>query len=205
MSVNDDVDWPPKLLEIVQRHLHAVEDEQFPSLPPVYSATDTVYNFFVLHRPRIAAVMESSGIERGVTDCCVNFVVSVLEQACGLSFLLPRERRMVTNAAIQRERRMRGGGGGGRGGGAHAFKKRRIDEPDHGIVHAKFAHVLTLEYLLRLFISLPLILEHYDKLGGSVLPAFSKRPLWAFVNATLRVLDENQQLFSPLNSYVPLR
>lgn len=191
--------WPPSLLQRVEDHLRAVEDAVAPTLPPVFATQTSVYSFFTQYHSLLSSELEELEVQKETTECCILFVIGILEHSCRLSFLFPRERRMVTTAAQQKERRLLGPPKGGN------VKKRRVEPVDSTLGYGKFSRVLTLEYLLRLFVSLPQVVGHYEKLGGTMLPSFSREPLWKFVNKTLEVLQEHPELFCPLDTYIPLR
>lgn len=193
------IQWPPSLLQAVQRHLDHVEDAVAPSIPPMPSSAPTIYDFFESHHDTLERQMRASNFDRGATECCIAFLVGVLEQSCSLSFLLSRERRIIAMTVRQVEKRL---SSKARSNAADS-KRRRLDEA--AASEARYARVLTLEYLLRLYVSLPMILEHYDKLGSEAMPSCATAPLWCFINASLQLLSANSRLFSPINSYVPLR
>ncbi|KAG5480643.1 hypothetical protein CUR178_05777 [Leishmania enriettii] len=193
------VQWPPSLLCTVKRHLDHVEDAVRPRIPPMPSLAPTIHEFFETHHEAIACQMERSGFDAAMTECCTAFLMGVLEQSCSLSFLLSRERRIIAMTVRQVEKRLLSK--------AHSnmldSKRRRLDE---GSMNGpRYARVLTLEYLLRLYVSLPMILEHYDKLGGARMPSYATAPLWCFINITMQILSADSRLFSPITEYVPLR
>lgn len=193
------IQWPPALLLVVRRHLDHVEDAVAPSIPPMPSSSPSIYDFFDSHRDVLENQMRASGFDATATECCIAFLVGVLEQSCSLSFLLSRERRIVAMTVRQVEKRLLSKS---RSSSPDA-KRRRLDEV--AATEARYARVLTLEYLLRLYVSLPMILEHYDKLGSSTMPGYATAPMWCFVNISLQLLNANSRLFCPITSYVPLR
>ncbi|KPA75424.1 hypothetical protein ABB37_08692 [Leptomonas pyrrhocoris] len=192
------VQWPPSLLLVVRRHLEHVEDAVAPSIPPMPSSSPSIYEFFESHRDALEGEMRTCSYDPTVTECCIAFLIGVLEQACALSFLLSRERRIIAMTVRQVEKRLSKSRTA-----APETKRRRLDEA--AATESRYARVLTLEYLLRLYVSLPMILEHYDKLGSAAMPGYATAPLWCFINISLRLLSSNNRLFSPITSYVPLR
>lgn len=194
------IQWPPSLLQVVQRHLDHVEDAVAPSIPPMPSAAPSIYDFFDSHRDAIESQMQARNFDKAVTACCIAFLIGVLEQSCSLSFLLSRERRIIAMTVRQVEKRLMVSKA--RTSAADS-KRRRLEEA--ASTEARYAHVLTLEYLLRLYVSLPMILEHYDKLGSAAMPVCATAPLWCFINVTLQLLNSDSRLFSLITSYVPLR
>ncbi|CAJ1008047.1 hypothetical protein Q4I28_003360 [Leishmania naiffi] len=193
------VEWPPSLLYTVKRHLDHVEDAVRPSIPPMPSSAPTIYDFFEVHHDAIGGEMRRSGFDAAITECCTAFLMGVLEQSCSLSFLLSRERRIIAMTVRQVEKRLLSKGRSN----VMDSKRRRLDEK--AASEPRYARVLTLEYLLRLYVSLPMILEHYNKLGSASMPSYATAPLWCFINITMRILSSNPQLFSPITQYVPLR
>jgi hypothetical protein len=193
------VQWPPSLLHVVRHHLDHVEDAVAPSIPPMPSSAPSIYDFFKSHYDAIDRQMRASNFDSTVTECCIAFVVGVLEQSCSLSFLLSRERRIIAMTVRQVEKRLLSKSRSA----APESKRRRLDEST--TTEARYARVLTLEYLLRLYVSLPMILEHYDKLGSATMPSYATAPLWCFINISLQLLSADGRLFSPITSYVPLR
>ncbi|KAK7199063.1 hypothetical protein NESM_000875000 [Novymonas esmeraldas] len=192
--------WPPSLLVTVRRHLDRVEDAVAPSIPPMPSSAPTIYDFFCdTHRAAIEERMRGVGYEAAVTECCVAFLVGVLEQSCSLSFLLTRERRIITMMVRHVEKRLLSKARAP----VQDARRRRVEETAES--EPRYARVLTLEYLLRLYVSLPMILEHYDKLGSASMPSYATAPLWCFVSITMELLSADAQLFSPVTVYVPLR
>lgn len=192
--------WPPRLLQVVKTHLQCVEHEQYPSVPPLYSATHNIYDFFCVQHAALVSDMQSHGVEPAVTEGCIRMVIGLIEQSCALSFLQLRERRVVSTASIQKEKRMIGST---KSSGGH--KRRRMEDVDDVFGGARFSRVLTLEYLLRMFVALPFIIRHYDKLGHSTTPEYAQAPLWTFVNVTLHTLETCIDQFYQPSSYIPLR
>ncbi|KAL7698604.1 hypothetical protein N2W54_007993 [Lotmaria passim] len=193
------IQWPPSLLVVVRRHLDRVEDAVAPSIPPMPSSALSIYEFFETYHDELESQMQGSNFDPTVTECCLAFLIGVLEQSCALSFLLSRERRIIAMTVRQVEKRLLSKS---RSTGSEA-KRRRLDEAP--ATEARYARVLTLEYLLRLYVSLPMILEHYNKLSSAAMPGYATAPLWCFVNISLQLLNSNSRLFSPITSYVPLR
>lgn len=170
-----------------------------PSIPPMPSSAPTIFDFFETHHDAIAAAMQRRGFDPSATECCTAFLVGVLEQSCALSFLLSRERRIIALTVRQVEKRLLSKARAN----VDDTKRRRLDERPAS--ESRFARVLTLEYLLRLYVSLPMILEHYDKLWNAAMPLHAAAPVWGFVNATMEILSADPRLFSPITQYVPLR
>ncbi|GET88064.1 hypothetical protein, conserved [Leishmania tarentolae] len=193
------VEWPPSLLRTVKRHLDHVEDAVRPSIPPMPSSAVTIYDFFESHHDAIEAQMRGSGFDAAMTECCTAFIMGVLEQSCSLSFLLSRERRIISMTVRQVEKRLLSK----ERSNVLGSKRRRLDE--RATSEPRYARVLTLEYLLRLYVSLPMILEHYDKLGSMRMPSYATAPLCCFINITMQILSADPRLFSPITEYVPLR
>ncbi|KAG5479932.1 hypothetical protein LSCM1_06350 [Leishmania martiniquensis] len=193
------VEWPPSLLRTVKRHLDYVEDAVRPSIPPMPSSAPTIYDFFEAHHDAIAGQMLRSGFDAAMTECCRAFLLGVLEQSCSLSFLLSRERRIIAMTVRQVEKRLLSKARSN----MIDSKRRRLDE--RSTSEPRYARVLTLEYLLRLYVSLPMILEHYDKLGSACMPSYATAPLWCFINITMQILNADSRFFSPITEYVPLR
>eukprot|EP00796_Vickermania_ingenoplastis_P012988 gene12988-8836_t len=191
------IHWPPKLLQTTIDHLQRVEDPESPSMPPLLKRMD-VLTFFQLHAPLLRTELSRRGesADPQWIQCCTSFVIDLLEQACAQNFLVPRERRCICAAASNRERQMLTAAGA---------PKRRRHEGHNASGTAKFAPVLPLEYLLRLIVAMPQVLEHYDRLGGAALPSYCKGALWSFMNSTLALLDSHPEFFSPLQMYAPLR
>lgn len=203
------IDWPPRLLDTVKQHLEAVDNAVCPMIPPLFTpGTMTIYDFFSTQQETLAARLAGRGVSADTVEFCVGFTIEVLEHACQLSFFTPKERRTIGLAVRQMNKRAAPAKSraAGRGGVADG-KRRRSGGPEADSSHegAQYCRVLTLEYLLRFFIALPLIVEHYDRLGGSEIPGFSKRPLWEFAGETLRLLDSMRGQFSPLMSYIPVK
>lgn len=192
----ESVVWPSRLLDTVRMHLAAVEDPVTPSIPPICTSSVNVYDFFSEFGVSIQERMSACGFDDDVAGYCMNFVLEVLEHCCPLSFLFTRERRVVSNAARMRQKRVLSLKPG--------VKRRKVEVSDPSAAYL-FSPVLTLEYLLRFFIAMPFLLEHYDRLGGAVLPSDCKRPLWTFVSITLELIDTSPDRLCPLSSYVPLR
>ncbi|KPI85632.1 hypothetical protein ABL78_5313 [Leptomonas seymouri] len=195
----EGIQWPPSLLLVVRRHLDHVEDAVTPSIPPMPSSAPTIYEFFESHRDALESQMRARNYDRAATECCIAFLIGVLEQSCALSFLLSRERRIIAMTVRQVEKRLLSKSRSA----VPETKRRRLDEA--AATDARYARVLTLEYLLRLYVSLPMILEHYDKLGSAAMPSYATAPLWCFINVSLQLLSSDSRLFSSITSYVPLR
>lgn len=198
-SIDCGIQWPPNLLHMVRRHLDHVEDATAPSIPPMPSSAMSIFTFFESYREQLQHQMCRDGFDPHATDCCIAFIIGVLEQSCSLSFLLPRERRIVATTVRQVEKRWTSKSREE----APELKRRKWEE--RAVDEPRYARVLTLEYLLRLYVSLPMILQHYDKLGSSAMPAYSTYPLWHFINLTLSLLNQYTKLFSPIATYVALR
>nr|CCC89261.1 conserved hypothetical protein [Trypanosoma congolense IL3000] len=199
-----EIKWPPQLLRVLRSHLQQIDDPQDPRTIPLATKSPdrSVLTFLTgVHD----AAMQLSGVSEPVATCCRNLLLEMIEQCCALLFLSSKERRIINLAASQREKRL----GVGRGG----VKRRRSGEQDSASEEAaagesggapcKCAAVLPLEYLLRLFVALPSLLVHYDKLGGSAMPPAFKQPLWDYVNALLDIMKDMH--FIDESEYVPLR
>jgi len=198
-TVECGIQWPSNLLQMVRRHLDQVEDATMPSIPPMPSTAMSIFTFFESYRDQLHHQMMRDGFDPHATTCCIAFIIGVLEQSCSLSFLLPRERRIVATTVRQVEKRW----ASKTREEAPELKRRRPEEK--AMEEPRYARVLTLEYLLRLYVSLPMILQHYDKLGGIEMPAYFTYPLWHFINLTLALLNQYSKLFSPISTYVALR
>ncbi|RNF08045.1 uncharacterized protein Tco025E_07254 [Trypanosoma conorhini] len=176
----EGIDWPPRLLLVLRRHLEQLEHPEFPRTPPLTTAAaqQTVLSFLLdAHE----CAKQLSKLSEPFVDCCQNLVLDTIEQCCASSFLSSRERRVINLLAVQREKRSEGRLG----------QKRRHSEKAAAAPATsshKCAAVLPLEYLLRFFLALPSILAHYDKLGGATMPASYKQPLWDYVNAILSIM-----------------
>ncbi|KAG5506375.1 hypothetical protein JKF63_05878 [Porcisia hertigi] len=195
----EGVVWPSGLLLTVKRHLDNVEDAVSPSIPPMPSSAPSIYDFFETHHDVIEGQMLHNGFDAAVTECCIAFLIGVLEQSCSLSFLLSRERRIIAMTVRQVEKRLLSKVRSS----TIDSKRRRLDEKATN--EPRYARVLTLEYLLRLYVSLPMILEHYDKLGSARMPLYATAPLWCFIKITMQILSADSRFFAPITEYVPLR
>lgn len=203
---SSEIVWPERLLTIVREHLESVENPDAPAIPPLLqTGLVTIGQFFDDNEAELERRLVAAGLTLDTIEFCAGFAIEVLEHACQLSFLTPRERRTVGAAVRQLEKRT---GLVSKPRGGRAASKRNRGENGNGDPAdggAKYCRVLGLEYLLRFFISMPLILDHYDKLGGSAIPAFSKQPLWLFASETLRLLNTMPSSFSPISKYVLLK
>lgn len=201
------VEWPSRLLLILLQHLERAEDQVSPSMPPLVEQRINVFSFFIQYTWSLKSELLESGkiVDEEIVDCCIHFLLELLEQSCADSFLFSKERRLLTLAAAQKEREVKALYGGS---DPQKTKKRRFEGQKEsvpcGCVY-KFARVLPIEYLLRIVASLSPLLDHYNNLGGCAVPAYSTEPLWTFVNHMLQVLDKNPNLFVPLCKYVPMK
>lgn len=201
------VEWPSRLLLILLQHLERAEDQVSPSMPPLVEQKINVFSFFTLYTWSLKSELLQSGkiVDEEIVDCCIHFLLELLEQSCADSFLFSKERRHLALRATQKEREIRALHGGP---DPQKSKKRRFEGQTEIVLSGcvyKFARILPLEYLLRIVASLSPLLDHYNNLGGSTLSAYSTEPLWTFVNHMLQVLDRNPNLFVPLYKYVPVK
>lgn len=201
--------WPPKLLQIAVDHIHCVENPLGPSIPPLLPSV-SIFSFFEQYTSLIARDLSRMGKveDEKMIDCCVQFVLELLEQSCAHGFLKTKERRAVTTAAKQLEKQLTSYTSKSMPTSAPLKKKRREETGSSfggEAVNLKFSRVLPLEYLLRLIVSLPSILEQYDRLSGSALPEYSKNPFWFFINHTLQLMDAHPEYFTAMQFYIPLQ
>lgn len=201
------VQWPARLLQVLHSHLEHVENPFTPSMPPPLEERWSVFSFFQQYSSTIKSELMRSGkiMDEQLIDCSIFFLLELLEVSCADSFLFPKERRSLNVLAAQKEREIRARAGGG---DAQKAKKRRFEaqiETARTECLYKFSRILSLEYLLRIVASLPPLLDHYDFLGGSTVPAYSKEPLWIVINHTLQILDKDPFFFTPLDTYAFLK
>ncbi|KAF8277261.1 hypothetical protein C3747_169g48 [Trypanosoma cruzi] len=191
----EGVDWPPRLLLVLRRHLEQVEHPEFPRTPP-FSTNSSRRSVLTFLLDAHECARRLSKLSDSFVDCCRNLVLDIIEQCCASSFLSAKERRVINLLAVQREKRLEG---------RHGQKRRHNDSDGSPTATAshKCAAVLPVEYLLRFFMALPSILAHYDKLGGSTMPSAYKQPLWDYVNAILSIMKD-MDFFDPA-AYIPLK
>lgn len=201
------IEWPQRLLQVLYDHLVHVEHPLAPCMPPPLEQRWNIFSFFQQYAYPIKSELLKSGkfTDGQLVDCCIYFLLELIDVSCGDSFLSSKERRPLTALATQKEREIRTLTGNG---DAQKPKKRRFEAQTESVRTPclyKFSRILPLEYFLRIVASLPSVLEHYDSLGGSAVPAYSKEPLWIFINHTLQILDKDPDFFTPLHTYVNIK
>ncbi|CBH08816.1 hypothetical protein, conserved [Trypanosoma brucei gambiense DAL972] len=161
----DEIKWPLRLLQILRNHLEQVDHPHEPRTLPI-AAKCGQGGVLAFLTDVDDDVRRRTGASECITACCRGLVLDMIEQCCTLLFLSSKERRVINMAAVQREKRVvaRGVGKRRRGDQGETTEETAIGETDNS--QRKCAAVLPLEYLLRLFVALPSLLAHYDKLGG---------------------------------------
>ncbi|CCW59783.1 unnamed protein product [Phytomonas sp. EM1] len=207
MSSPSPIIWPPRLLLALKQHIEAVESAESPSIPPMDNDHKTIRTFFDNCHHTLAERLAQKGFDYDLTDYCIHFVCEILGEACMHTFLLPRERRVITSMLRHKIRKTVIAPRSKATAEQNARKAPKIEEEvdETRGEGSSFASLLTLEYLLRLFFTLPPVLEHYDKLGASSMPQYAKRPVWEFVNECLNLLNSIPDALYPISSYVPLK
>ncbi|CCW67243.1 unnamed protein product [Phytomonas sp. Hart1] len=207
MCSSSPIIWPPRLLLTLQKHIETVENAENPAIPPMDNNLKTICIFFDNCHSALADRLAQKGFDYDLTDYCIHFLCEILEEACMQTFLLPRERRIITSMLRHKVRKT---AVAPRSKVTTEQTSRKVPKMEVDAVETRgegrlFTSLLSLEYLLRLFFTLPPVLEHYDKLGASVMPPYAKRPIWEFVNECLNLLNNIPDAFSPISSYIPLK
>ena len=178
--------WPADMKAVLLCHMQQVHIAS--KMPPLFAVGQTVQDA-ISHATPFLQRQYSSPDDRAKSETVIAFIMDLFEQCCACSFLTPKERRQVVLTSQRAGRKLPSKT-------AHASKKRRIDE-----VPPKFASMLSAEYLVRFLASLPLVLEHFQRMAENT-KGFAAETLWCRVQTLLEALASFK--YFAMEHYLPI-